>query len=76
VPHTDSKPVRIYWEEEGQGDPLLMIMGLGFSLAMWRDMRSWMARHFRTIVFDNRGIARSGPEADHSCGCSRRTALH
>jgi len=58
VPYTHNG--RIYWEEEGQGDPLLMIMGLGFSLKMWRDVRPWMAQHFRTIVFDNRGIGRSG----------------
>jgi len=59
VPYTRNG--RIYWEEEGQGDPLLMIMGLGFSLKMWRDVRPWMAEHFRAIVFDNRGIGRSGP---------------
>jgi len=57
--YTSAKRVPIYWEEEGQGAPLLMIMGLGFSLAMWRDIRPWMVPHFRTIVFDNRGIGRS-----------------
>jgi pimeloyl-ACP methyl ester carboxylesterase len=38
VPHTHNG--RIYWEEEGQGHPLLMIMGLGFSLKMWRDRQA------------------------------------
>ena len=51
---------RVYWEEEGPGHPLLMIMGLGFSLKMWRDVRPWLAPHFRVILFDNRGIGRSG----------------
>jgi len=51
--------VRIYWEEEGHGNALLMIMGLGFPLGMWRDLRSCMARHFRTIVYDNRGVGKS-----------------
>jgi len=59
VPYAINGRVRIYWEEEGQGDPLLMIMGLGFSLAMWRELRACMAQHFRTIVYDNRGVGRS-----------------
>ena len=59
MPYALNHRVRIYWEEEGRGDPLLMIMGLGFSLAMWQDLRSSMARHFRTIVFDNRGVGHS-----------------
>ncbi len=36
-----------------------MIMGLGFPLAMWGDLRPFMARHFRTIVYGNRGVGKS-----------------
>jgi pimeloyl-ACP methyl ester carboxylesterase len=36
-----------------------MIMGLGFSMAMWRELRPVMARHFRTILLDNRGVGGS-----------------
>ncbi len=59
VAYVSNGGVRIWWEEEGAGEPLLMIMGLSFSLAMWRDLRSVMARHFRTILFDNRGVGKS-----------------
>jgi pimeloyl-ACP methyl ester carboxylesterase len=59
MPYTISKGARIWWEEEGEGEPLLMVMGLSFSLAMWRDLRTIMARHFRAIVFDNRGVGKS-----------------
>ena len=59
MPYTSSRGVRIWWEEEGQGEPLLMIMGLSFSLAMWQDLRTIMARHFRAIVLDNRGVGKS-----------------
>ena len=59
MPYAFNNGVRLYWEHEGEGDPLLMIMGLGFPLAMWRDLRSCMARQFRTIVFDNRGVGKS-----------------
>ncbi len=61
MPFATSLGARIYWEEEGQGDPLLMIMGLGYSLHMWREMRQMLARHFRAIVFDNRGVGSSDP---------------
>jgi 3-oxoadipate enol-lactonase len=54
-----------------------MIMGLGFSLAMWRDLRSYMARHFRTIVFDNRGVGTSdAPLWPYSIVAMARDATH
>ena len=59
MPYTFNNGARIYWEEAGQGDPLLLIMGLGFSLAMWRDLRPVLARHYRTIAYDNRGVGKS-----------------
>lgn len=59
MPWATSTGVRIYWEEEGTGDPLLMIMGLSFSLAMWGELRPFLSRHFRTILFDNRCVGKS-----------------
>lgn len=59
MPYAWNHGVRIYWEEEGRGDPLLMIMGLGYSLHMWRSLRPLMAQHFRAILFDNRGVGAS-----------------
>jgi 3-oxoadipate enol-lactonase len=55
---------RIYWEESGAGDPLLLIMGLGYSLEMWHRTRPLVAARFRTIVFDNRGVGRSDVPAE------------
>ena len=59
MPYTKNKGVRIYWEEEGSGEPLLMIMGLSFSLAMWGELRGILTRHFRAILLDNRGAGKS-----------------
>jgi 3-oxoadipate enol-lactonase len=59
MPYAHSLGARIYWEEEGRGDPLLMIMGLGFSMAMWQNLRPMMARQFRCILCDNRGVGKS-----------------
>ena len=59
MPYTESNGARIYWEERGSGEPLLMIMGLGYSLEMWSRAFPAFAEHFRAIVFDNRGVGRS-----------------
>jgi pimeloyl-ACP methyl ester carboxylesterase len=59
VPFTNSNGCRIYWEESGAGDPLLLIMGLGYSHEMWHRTLPAMAEHYRTIVYDNRGVGKS-----------------
>lgn len=59
MPFTTSNGCKIYWEESGAGDPLLLIMGLGYSSEMWHRTRPQLAKHFRTIVFDNRGVGKS-----------------
>jgi 3-oxoadipate enol-lactonase len=50
---------RIYWEEHGEGEPILLIMGLGYSSDMWHRTTPLLSRHYRTILFDNRGVGRS-----------------
>src|SRR5580698_6628843 len=59
MPYTTSDGTRIYWEESGSGEPLLLIMGLGYSHEMWHRTRPLMSAHYRTIVFDNRGVGKS-----------------
>jgi 3-oxoadipate enol-lactonase len=49
----------IYWESSGVGPPVLLIMGLGLSGGAWWRTVPVLARHFRVIRFDNRGVARS-----------------
>ena len=51
--------VKIYWDEQGQGPPVLMIMGLGYSSDMWHRTRPALAARYRTIGLDNRGVGRS-----------------
>ena len=51
--------VKIYWEEQGSGDPILLIMGLGASLEAWDRTAPVLAKRYRVILFDNRGVGRS-----------------
>jgi 3-oxoadipate enol-lactonase len=56
---TENKGARIYWDEQGSGEPLLLIMGLGYPSYMWHRSRPVLAKSYRTIAFDNRGVGRS-----------------
>ncbi len=56
---TSGDGVQIYWEEHGAGDPLLLIMGLGATLEWWRRLIPVLSPHYRTIIYDNRGVGRS-----------------
>ena len=50
---------RLYVEEHGEGDPLLLIEGLGQSMWAWREQVPVFAHLYRTITFDARGTGRS-----------------
>jgi pimeloyl-ACP methyl ester carboxylesterase len=67
MPYVTSAGTNIYWEEEGAGEPLLLIMGLGATLEWWHRIRPALTARFRTILFDNRGVGRSDvPPAPYS----------
>jgi 3-oxoadipate enol-lactonase len=67
MPYTTSYGTRIFWEESGTGEPLLLIMGLGYSHEMWHRTRPVVSAHYRTILFDNRGVGKSDvPEGAYS----------
>jgi 3-oxoadipate enol-lactonase len=52
--------VRLYWEEAGSGDPVLLIMGLGMNATgWWRTIPVLAEAGLRVLAFDNRGVGRS-----------------
>jgi len=50
---------QLHWESTGDGDPVLLIMGLGLSGGAWWRTVPVLARRLRVITFDNRGVGRS-----------------
>lgn len=59
--------IQIYYEEHGKGDPVLLIQGLGYPSGMWFLQIPALARNFRTIVFDNRGVGKTDkPDEEYS----------
>ena len=59
MPHVTHAGARIWWEEQGAGDPLLLIMGLGATLEWWNRLTPSLTPRYRTIRFDNRGVGKS-----------------
>jgi 3-oxoadipate enol-lactonase len=55
----DANGARLYYEVYGEGEPLLLIMGLGASHLGWAAEVPVYAREFQVIVFDNRGTGQS-----------------
>src|SRR5262245_32086369 len=51
--------VRLYWEDHGSGDPVLLVMGLGMNATGWWRTVPVLAERLRVISFDNRGVGRS-----------------
>ena len=54
MPRATIGEIEIYYEVQGQGLPLIMILGLGQDIATWDFQVSEFSKHFRLIVFDNR----------------------
>jgi 3-oxoadipate enol-lactonase len=55
----ENQGARIYWDDQGHGPPVLLIMGLSYPSCMWHRTRPILAAHYRTIALDNRGIGKS-----------------
>ena len=59
MPYADHDGARIFWEERGEGTPLLLVMGHTYSSAMWYPALDALAERHRVITFDNRGTGKS-----------------
>ncbi|HEY6876671.1 MAG TPA: alpha/beta hydrolase [Polyangiales bacterium] len=53
--------VELHYEEFGEGEPLLLIMGIGAQMIIWEEefCRTLAAQGFRVIRFDNRDVGMS-----------------
>jgi pimeloyl-ACP methyl ester carboxylesterase len=59
MPFADANGLTLYYEEHGQGEPLLCITGLAADHLTWAlQLEPFAARH-RTIAFDNRDVGQS-----------------
>ncbi len=59
MPFVQTSGARIYYEEVGQGPPVLLIQGIGVIGQGWQPQVRGLADRYRLILFDNRGIGAS-----------------
>jgi 3-oxoadipate enol-lactonase len=65
--YVDSLGAQVHWTSMGRGAPVVLIMGLGCSSALWFRVAPLLARSHRVILLDNRGAgeARTGLAVVH-----------
>lgn len=68
MPEAQLRDIKLHYDVYGDGEPLLMIMGLGASSAVWDPgLVQELARSFGVVTFDNRGTGQSDkPDAPYS----------
>jgi pimeloyl-ACP methyl ester carboxylesterase len=59
MPFLQKDNTNIYYEIHGSGDPMLLIAGMSSDSKSWQFIQKKLARHYRLIIFDNRGCGRT-----------------
>ncbi|MFK9094536.1 alpha/beta fold hydrolase [Bacillus salipaludis] len=59
MPITNANGIDLYYEIHGDGEPLLLIMGLSLNSKSWFRTLPALSEHYKVIIFDNRGVGLS-----------------
>ncbi|MBW1819485.1 MAG: alpha/beta hydrolase [Deltaproteobacteria bacterium] len=59
MPNANVNGLDLYYEVHGEGEPLILIRGFGSNADHWYAQVPAFSTKYRTITFDNRGMARS-----------------
>ncbi|WP_455591558.1 alpha/beta fold hydrolase [Bacteroides sp.] len=55
----------LYYEEQGSGEPVILIHGHSLDLRMWDQQFDVLAQHFRVIRYDMRGYGKSSSQIEN-----------
>ena len=55
----DTGDVKLFVQQSGEGEPLILLHGLGMSSALWKNQAPVFSRHFHTVAVDLRGFGQS-----------------
>lgn len=55
----DTGEVKLFVQQAGEGEPLILLHGLGMSSALWINQTPMFSRHFHTVAVDLRGFGQS-----------------
>ena len=59
MPYVKVNGIQMYYEIHGEGEPLVLILGLGTDISEWDRIIYWLAEKFQVLAFDNRGVGRT-----------------
>jgi pimeloyl-ACP methyl ester carboxylesterase len=59
MPKAEVNGININYKIEGEGEPLVMIMGFGANQRGWVFQVPFFRKYYRVITFDNRGVGKS-----------------
>ncbi len=76
MPKVKVGDIHIFYQEAGQGEPLLLIMGWGADHTAWALQVPAFSAEFRCVVFDNRGAGQSDdPDVPYTTRLMARDAV-
>lgn len=59
MPEVRVADINIYYETHGDGEPLVLMMGLGGGSSLWWRQVEFFSEEYRVVVYDSRGVGRS-----------------
>jgi len=69
--------ININYRMEGEGEPLVMIMGFSSPMIGWFYQVPFFRKHYRVVTFDNRGIGKSSkPQGPYSTRMMADDTVH
>lgn len=64
MPTISTRHGKLFYEIQGEGEPLVLIKGMSLSSRHWLGFDKKMAQYYQVITFDNRGVGRSKSKLD------------
>jgi 3-oxoadipate enol-lactonase len=67
MPYIKVNDIHMYYEVYGDGEPLLLIVGLATDISEWEGIIRWLSQKYQVLAFDNRGAGRTDkPDTPYS----------
>src|SRR5215217_2678214 len=77
VPKVTVNGLQLYYESEGDGEPVVLIPGFAAGRWIWFKQTADLSRNFRVIIFDPRGVSASDkPEGSQTIGLLADDVAH
>jgi pimeloyl-ACP methyl ester carboxylesterase len=65
MPYVKVNDIHMYYEIHGDGELLVLIVGLGTDISEWEGIIHWLAQKYKVLAFDNRGAGRTDKPDTH-----------